>query len=66
MAGRIERLTTDRAKAKVDDTLARLNLEHPLFREFMAEYRALPAEHRSLRGGSAMGLARVRRSRSAV
>jgi len=48
--GRIERFTTDRAKAKDDDALALLGLEHPLVREFMDEYRALPAEHRSLRG----------------
>jgi Helicase conserved C-terminal domain len=48
--GRIERFTTDRAKAKAEDDLALLGLEHPLVREFMDEYRALPAEQRALRG----------------
>ena len=48
--GRIERFTTDRAKAKAEDDLALLGLEHPLVREFMDEYRALPAEQRALCG----------------
>lgn len=46
----MERFTTDRAKAKAEDDLALLGLEHPLVREFMDDYRALSAEQRALRG----------------
>lgn len=48
--GRKERFTTERGKAQDDEALALLGLEHAAVREFMDEYRALPAKQRALRG----------------
>jgi len=48
--GRVERFTVDRTVAKEAEDLGLLGLENPLVREFMDEYRALPAEQRAVRG----------------
>lgn len=53
--GRLERFTTDRAKAKADEELALLGLEHPLVRESLDAFRELSADHRALRGRIADG-----------
>jgi len=49
--GALIRFTTDRDRAKEDDSLTLLGIEHPLARMLMHRVRGLPAERRCLVGG---------------
>lgn len=59
-SGSRSRFTTSRERAKEDDSISLLGLEHPFVRKLLGEGRALPASERSIHGaipGAPEGLA---------
>ncbi|MCX5658334.1 MAG: SNF2-related protein [Planctomycetota bacterium] len=53
--GQVFRFTTDRARAKEQDDLSLLGLEHPLVRKFLGEFQGLDANARAVQGRLAGG-----------